>query len=197
MFGLLNLVKDLVGDLGSLALVRDEGLVDIKGILVQDKWRSPSLVGSRHRIRGFHSDQEAALEIENGIDVEEDLVKNVSWNRTLLFQRLFEIVQVFEILNVFSLRIDQLSNNVISVGHLRSGCRTTCNFIFGVGLNLEEGAALFGTVEDIINDLGHLDRVNKARGAETEPGQAQLSLTHLDKTTSIITHQVSNHKAVG
>lgn len=155
---MLNLVKDLVGDLSSLALVRDEGLIDIKGILVQDKGRSPSLVGNRHRIRGFHTDQEATLEIENGIDVEKDLVKNVSGNRALLFQRLFEVVQVFEVLNVFSLRIDQFSDNVISVAHLRAGSGTASNLVFGVGLNLKEGTALFGTIENIINDLGYLDR---------------------------------------
>ncbi|KAI6763934.1 hypothetical protein HG530_007723 [Fusarium avenaceum] len=176
MRGTLNLVKNLVGNLGRLALVRDEWLINIESILIHDKWSSPTLVRVGHRICCLHTDQETSLEVENGIDVEEYLVKSITRNCTLLFERLLQIVQVLEILDVFSLGIDKFSDDVISVGHL-----STIGFLARrilESLGLEEVAAFLRFVQDVST-------------------AAIYELTNLDEATSVVTHQVGYHKAMG
>lgn len=117
----LNLVENLVGNLRGLALVCDKGMVDLERILVHNKWSSPSLVRSGHGVRRLNSNQESALEIEDSIDVEKDLMQSIAGNCALLFERLFQVVQVLQILDIFSLGIDKFPDNMVSVCHLPAG----------------------------------------------------------------------------
>jgi hypothetical protein len=117
----LNLVENLVGNLRGLALICDKGMVDVESILVHNEWSSPSLIRSGHGVRRLNSNQESALEIENSIDVEEDLMQSITGDCALLFERLFQVVQVLQILDVFSLGIDKFPDNMVSVGHLPTG----------------------------------------------------------------------------
>lgn len=133
----MNLVKDLVRNLSSFPLIRDKGLVDIETVFKPDKRRAPSLICRWHRIRGLDSNQKTALKVENGVDIEKDLVNNISRNIALLFECLLQVVEVFEILDVFSLGIDQLLHNMISIGHFRRACDWTGGFIVGVRLEFE------------------------------------------------------------
>lgn len=153
----LDLVENLVGNLSGLALVCDEGLVNVnQSIFVHNKWRSPSLIRTRHRICCLNSNQESALKIENGIDVEEDLVQGIAGDCALLFERLFQVVQILKILDVFSLGIDKFPDNMISVGHLSPG-RFVASLIVGIVLSLKEIAAFLCSVQDVVNNLSYLN----------------------------------------
>lgn len=95
------------------------------------------------------------MEIKNGINIEEDLVNNISGNVALLLESLLQIVEIFKILHVFSLGIDQLLHDMVSIGHLGAG-DWTGGLIFGVRLDFEQMAALLGVIQDIGHNLSYL-----------------------------------------
>ncbi|KAI6763387.1 hypothetical protein HG531_013284 [Fusarium graminearum] len=162
----LDLVENLVGDLGGLALVCDKGLVNIdQSILVVDKRSSPSLVQSRHGVCRFDSNEEPALEIENCIDVEEDLMQGIAGNLALLFERLFQVVQILEILDVFSLGVDKFPNNMISLLHaclneFEDGDLGLLSFISATGVV---------DLELLIRSQSIVDEKQRVSGAEEVP----------------------------
>ena len=150
----LDLVERLAGQLASLSLVGDEGLIThVENLLVCSKRASPLLSRLRHRVRRLDPDEKLALAIQDGVDVEEDVVDDVAGNDAVLFQRLLQVVQVLQILDVFSLRVDQLAHNVVAVAHL--GARFH-HVVFGIRLDLEQQAPLLGKIENVIDDGGDL-----------------------------------------
>lgn len=118
MRGRLDLLKDLAGHLGSLALVRNKRPVNIESIFVGDKRSAPSLLAWRHGICCFDSDQQPPLEVEDSVDIEENLVDGIARDDALCLEHAFQVVEVFEILNVLALRVDQLFDDVIAVAQL-------------------------------------------------------------------------------
>jgi hypothetical protein len=157
MLGPLNLVKDLTGKRSSLPLVGDKGLVDFEGLFVCDKRAAPFLAGLWHRVGRLDPDKEPSLEVEDGVNVEKDVVHDVTGNYALDLERLFEVVQVFEILNVFAFCIHQLPHDVVPVAHLRSS--RLHGVVLGVGLRLDEQTALVGEIQYVIDHRNDLDIV--------------------------------------
>lgn len=56
--------------------------------------------------------------------------------------------------------------------------------------------ALFGMIQHIIHDLGYLER-DEPKSPRPRIESKPLVFTNLDKTTGIISHQISNHKGIG
>lgn len=155
MVGLLDLVENLVRNLRRFALVGDEGLIDAEKLFVCNKRLAPSLRDRRHGVCGLDSNQEAALKIEDGVDVEENLMDNVARNHSLLLQGLLQVVQILQILDIFSFGIDKFLDDVISICHFGAGTGLS-RLAIGIGLQLKEVSALFRKVKNVVNDLGNL-----------------------------------------
>jgi hypothetical protein len=174
MTGGLDLVEHLTGQLASLPLVRDEGLVThVEDLLVGDKRAAPFLSRLRHRVCRLHPDEELPLAIQNGVDVEKDVVDDVAGNDAVLFERLLEIVEVLQILHVLPLCVDQLAHDVVTVAHLRASLQ---HVVFGIRLDLEQQAPLFGKIEHVVDDGGDLALFESARlQTHTPPDDGRLN----------------------
>lgn len=196
MVRLLDLVKHFLGHLRRLSLVGDKGLVDAEEFLVRDKRLAPSLDGGRHGVGGLDADQETALEVEDGVDVEEDLVDDVAGNHPLLLQSLFQVVQVLQVLDVFAFGVDQLLDDVVSIGHL-GAVTGLSGLAIGIRLQLKEVSALFRQVQDVVNDLSDLEgwtlEQRRRRRREARPAAE----VYLDKPARVVAHQIRDHEAVG
>lgn len=138
-----------------LALVGDEGLVDVEELLVGDKRLAPSLGVGGQRVGGLDANEKAALEVEDKADVEEDLVNDVAGNYSFLLQCLLQIVQVFQVLDIFALGIHEFFDDMVSVGHF-GGAVGASGLAIGIDLLLEKVSAPLCKVKDVINDLGNL-----------------------------------------
>lgn len=145
-----DLVKVVLGELGGFALVGDKGLVDVERVLKCDKRVAPLLVLLWYRVGRLNADEEAALDVENGIDVEENLVDDIAVDNAPLLERLLEVVQVLEILDVLALGVDELTDNVVAVAELRGGLAV--GFFVGRVLGLQQEAALLGEIEDVVDN---------------------------------------------
>ncbi|KAI6804452.1 hypothetical protein KC361_g249 [Hortaea werneckii] len=71
-------------------LVRDVGFVDAERIAVENEKTTPILFVFGEGISLFDADEEAALEIEEGVEVEEDRVYRVAWDDAARFDQRFE-----------------------------------------------------------------------------------------------------------
>lgn len=134
VFRTLDLIEHLTGQLSSLPLVCDERLITRREcIFVRDEWVAPFLPCFRHRICCFHPDQELALAIKDRVDVEEDVVDHIARDDAILFEGFFQVVQVLQILDVFPLRVYQLTHNIVAVAHLEARLH---EIVLGIGLDL-------------------------------------------------------------
>ena len=157
MANLLNLVEDLLRHQGRLPLIRNKRLIDIKSVLVHDEGGTPFLRRNGHRVGRLDPDKKPSLEIQNGINVEEDGVHDIAGYRSFLFESCLEVMQVLQILYVFALGVDQLLDDVVPIGHL-GFLRRIFLGIFGIWLELEQQATLLSEVKDIVDNLGNLFR---------------------------------------
>jgi hypothetical protein len=64
------------------------------------------------------ADEETALEIEEGVEVEEDVVDLVAADDAPLLDQFLEFLEEFEMLDVGALRLDQLVDDVLALGAL-------------------------------------------------------------------------------
>ena len=138
-------------DLLAPLLVGNVRLVDLESILVQYKEVSPILLGGGLSVCLLDTDEEAALEIEESVEVEEDVVDLVSADDALLFDELLEFLQKLEMLHVGALGLDQLFNDVFSLGALAQDGR-----VVEVGGGRVDLAHLDERVEDFVDDVGDL-----------------------------------------
>ena len=138
-------------DLLAPLLVGNVRLVDLESILVQYKEVSPILLGGGLSVCLLDTDEKAALEIEESVEVEEDVVDLVSADDALLFDELLEFLQELEMLDVGALGLDQLFNDVFSLGALAQDGR-----VVEVGGGRVDLAHLDERVEDFVDDVGDL-----------------------------------------
>ena len=103
---LLELVEFAHCRLLALFLVRDIWLVDLECIFVEDKKIAPILFFGGLCVCLLDADEEAALEVKEGVEVEEDVVHEVSADDALFFHQLFEFLEELEMLDVGALRLD-------------------------------------------------------------------------------------------
>ena len=148
---LSELLEFALCDLLAPLLVGNVRLVDLESILVQYKEVSPILLGGGLSVCLLDTDEEAALEIEESVEVEEDVVDLVSANDALLFDELLEFLQKLEMLHVGALGLDQLFNDVFSLGALAQDGR-----VVEVGGGRVDLAHLDERVEDFVDDVGDL-----------------------------------------
>ena len=96
-------------------LVRNVRLVDLECLLVENKQVSPVLLFRRLCIGLLHADQKTTLEVEESIEIEEDVVHLVTADYALLFNKLLELLQQLEMLDVGALRLDELVDDVLAL----------------------------------------------------------------------------------
>ena len=154
---MLYFIKDVFRQRGSFALVGDEGLVDVESLLEGDEGTTPLLGFWWLGIGRFDADKEPSLEVEDCIDVEEYLVDDIPRNGALLFEGLLQIIQVFEILDIFPFGVDQFAQDVISSTHLGPG-RGGVGIVW-VRRRLLEDTALCRKIQYMIDDLGDLEEI--------------------------------------
>jgi hypothetical protein len=112
------------------------------------------LLRGRERIGLLNTDQKSALEVEKGVQVEEDVVDLVAANDTLLFNKLLELLQKLEVLDVRALGLDQLVDNVLALRALNR--RAGRGAVIKVGSCWVDLAHLDELVEDAVDDVGDL-----------------------------------------
>lgn len=147
------------------------------------------------------------MKIEDGVDVEENLVDNVAGNHSLLLQGLLQVVQILQVLDVFSFGIDKFLDDVISIGHFGAGAGLR-RLAIGIGLQLKEVSTLFRKVKNVVNDLGNLLVVRRLKKKDREMSgnwcrtrhyalkthtSCSTSIlgkryTYLDKTARVVAH---------
>ena len=76
------------------------------------------MLGGGQRVCLFDTDEESALEVEEGVQVQEDVVDLISADDALFFYEFLEFLQKLEMLDVCALGLDQLVDEVLSVGAL-------------------------------------------------------------------------------
>lgn len=82
-----NFVKVLACHLGSFSLVGDEGLISVcELLLISNKGISPFLSILRHGICCLNSNEKSTLQVENGVDVQEDLIADITIDGASLLQ---------------------------------------------------------------------------------------------------------------
>ncbi|KAG7130785.1 hypothetical protein HYQ46_009820 [Verticillium longisporum] len=64
-----------------------------------------------HRIGRLDADEEPPLEVQDGVDIQENLVDGVTGDDALGLEAALQIMQILEILHIFPLGVNQLLNN--------------------------------------------------------------------------------------
>ena len=89
------------------------------------------MFGGGLRIGLLNADQETALEVEEGVQVQEDVVDLVSANDSLFLHKLLEHLQQLQMLDVSAFSLDQFINDVFSLCSLHDNAERG---IHGFGL---------------------------------------------------------------
>jgi hypothetical protein len=103
---LLKLIEFAHGDLLAFLLVCNVRLVDLEGLLVEHKQIAPILLRGWLCVGLLDADEEAALEVEKRVEVQEDVVHLVTADDALFLDELLEFLQQLEMLDVGALRLD-------------------------------------------------------------------------------------------
>ena len=143
----------VVADDGLLAfaLVGDVGLVDFEGFAIEDEELAPVLLGFGEEVGLLDADEEAALEVEQGVEVEEDVVHGVAGDDAFFFHEVFEGLQELEVLDVGPFGGDELGDDVLALGALQA-----FGGLFevgGGGADVLDEAAVDEDVEDADDDF--------------------------------------------
>ena len=133
----------------------------------------------------FDADQEAALEVEEGVEIEEDVVHLVTTNDTPFFYQLLELLQQLQMLYVGTLRLDQLVDDVLALGALGADAASVVEG-FGDASNLALGDEL---VEHFVDDVGDLC------GSVSAGLPHSLLDAHFHKSGCVVTVQVAEDEA--
>lgn len=149
-----DFVEEVLCQLSGFSLVGNKRLVDVEGLLEGNKRAAPLLRLLRRGVGRLDADQEAPLDVEDGVDVEEDLMDDIAVDDAALLEGLFQVVQIFKILDILALGVDQLADHVVAVAQLR---RRSVHFLIGRVLDVQKQATLFGEIEDMVDHRCHLD----------------------------------------
>ena len=82
-----------------------------------DEKLAPVLLLFGHLILLFNTDQKALGEIQKVVQVEENIVNGVSCQCANLLQFLLQRLQILQVMNILSFRLDQFSQYILSPGH--------------------------------------------------------------------------------
>lgn len=142
----------------------------------------PVLLLGRHRIRLLDADEEAALEVEQRIEVQEDVVDLVAADDALLLDQLLELLQELEVLHVRALRLDHLVDDVLALGALdaREGGVRGCG-----GAKLAHGHE---RVQHAVDNIGDLS-ISLCK-------DPRCCMSHLYEARGVVTIQVAEDEAV-
>ena len=91
--GIFQLVKFTHCNLLTLSLIRNIWFVDLESVSVEDEEFAPVLFRFWLLICLFDPNQKAPLKVEQGVEVEENVVHGIAGDDTLLFDELLERLQ--------------------------------------------------------------------------------------------------------
>ena len=136
-------------------LIRNERNVDLERLCVMCEQFPPLLSVLLGRILLFETDLESSLKLEEEIQIQEYVVYYISRQHTILFQLLLELLQILEVVDVISFRlnkfVDDLLPNRLSLG-------TIGVYIGGRRLSFQQQALLLQHIEDAIHNFCDLVR---------------------------------------
>ena len=156
MTDFLQLVKLSHGLFISILLIGDIGFIDSERIVILCEECAPVLLLLRQGIHGFDPDEEPSLEVQQGVQVEEDGVNGITGHFSLLLHQLLESLECFEILDIFPFGVDQLRHHIVSPRHI----------LVGLGrddithLRLEEEVPVLKCVKHSVHHRGDLSHVH-------------------------------------
>lgn len=102
-------------NLFAFLLICNVRLVDLESLLVQNEQVSPILLRCGLCVCLLNANQEAALKVEQGIQIQENVVHLVAADDALLLYQLLELLQQLQMLDVGALRLDQFIDDMLSL----------------------------------------------------------------------------------
>lgn len=132
----------------------------------------------------FHADEEAALEIEEGIEIQEDVMDCIAGDDALLLDRLFELLQHFKVLDIRPFGLYELVYDMLAVSAFR--CRRSAVGFVGLWQIRVQDAFLHKDVENTVDNTSDLRL--RISGSSND----MLRETHLYEAGGVIAVEVGD-----